>query len=54
MFTIAPQLDALLAAWRDAWPKALACWSRFVQLTEPRWCLDVEEEKRGRCVRDRY
>ena len=46
MFTIAPQLDALLAAWRDAWPKALACWSRFVQLTEPRWCLDVEEEKR--------
>ena len=39
-------LQHVLAAWRDAWPKALACWSRFVQLTEPRWCLDEQDEKR--------
>ena len=33
--TTAPNLADLHATWRAAWPAALACWSRFVQLTEP-------------------
>lgn len=32
------ELDALLARWRDAWPAALACWSRYTRLHEPRLC----------------
>lgn len=39
-------LAELRDAWRARWPKALACWSRFVQLSEPRWCLNAEDEKR--------
>ncbi len=36
----------LLAVWQDAWPKALAVWSRFVQLHEPIWCFSTPDEKR--------
>jgi hypothetical protein len=39
-------LDSLRAAWLDKWPAALACWSRFVQLSEPRWCFTAEDESR--------
>src|SRR4051794_8008434 len=39
-------LTTLKSTWRAAWPAALACWSRFVQLTEPRWCLNEDDEKR--------
>jgi hypothetical protein len=38
-------LDTLRDAWRARWPEALAAWSRFVQLSEPRWCLTAAEEK---------
>jgi len=30
--------EALLARWRDAWPAALACWSRYTRLHEPLLC----------------
>jgi hypothetical protein len=39
-------LADLRGAWLSAWPAALACWSRFVQLSEPRWCLSADDEKR--------
>ncbi|PTY02271.1 hypothetical protein DB346_09165 [Verrucomicrobia bacterium LW23] len=32
--------------WLQQWPRALAIWSRFTQLSEPRWCLTVEDEQR--------
>src|SRR4051812_21979085 len=38
-------LDALEADWRAKWPAALAAWSRFTQLTEPRFCRTAAEEK---------
>lgn len=42
----APISAALLAPWKAAWPAALACWSRVVKLSEPRWCLTAEEERK--------
>jgi len=33
-------------AWRARWPEALACWSRYTRLTEPRWCLTPKDAKR--------
>ena len=38
-------LQTLKDQWVSAWPGALAVWSRFVQLSEPRWCVNVEDEK---------
>src|SRR4051794_29921730 len=40
------ELIQLREKWQAAWPKALGVWSRFVQLSEPHWCLDGAEEKR--------
>lgn len=37
---------ALLERWRAALPSALAAWSRFARLSEPRWCLTTAAEKR--------
>lgn len=37
-------LDALRQEWLAAWPRALACWSPFVKLTEPRLCATPAEE----------
>jgi hypothetical protein len=39
-------LDSLRDDWRRQWPHALAAWSRFVRLSEPRWCLTTADEKR--------
>ncbi|QWT20343.1 VWA domain-containing protein [Bacillus sp. NP157] len=37
-----------LAAWRTAWPAALACWSRFTRLRDPRLCdTRVEAAQEG-------
>lgn len=33
-------LDALRDRWRAAWPNALALWSRFTKLREPRWSFE--------------
>ncbi len=33
-----PPLPDALQAWQDAWPQALATWSRFTRLQDPRLC----------------
>lgn len=41
-------LAGLTRDWDAAWPEALACWSRFVKLSSPRWCLtEADEEQEG-------
>ncbi len=40
------RLDELRESWRRAWPGAIACWSRYTMLSEPRWCLSEEDEQR--------
>ncbi len=40
------EVEALLAPWRAAWPGALACWSRVVKLSEPRWCIEPQQEQK--------
>ncbi|HST23636.1 MAG TPA: VWA domain-containing protein [Blastocatellia bacterium] len=39
------QLIKLKEAWEARWPEALALWSKFTKLREPRWCFTAEEEK---------
>lgn len=39
-------LDDLRARWLAEWPAALACWSRFTKLSEPRWCFTDADAKR--------
>ncbi|MCA9791363.1 MAG: VWA domain-containing protein [Candidatus Eremiobacteraeota bacterium] len=34
-----------MALWQAAWPQALDLWSRYVRLSEPRWCLDPAQER---------
>jgi hypothetical protein len=41
-----PDLAAVEHAWRAAWPSALAAWSRFTKLADPRWCRDRADERR--------
>ncbi len=41
------ELEALRARWLAEWPAALACWSRFTKLSEPRWCLSAAEAKQA-------
>ncbi|MEP7357970.1 MAG: VWA domain-containing protein, partial [Anaerolineales bacterium] len=35
-------LSKLQAAWAAKWPEALALWSKFTRLSEPRWCATTE------------
>jgi hypothetical protein len=30
--------------WKARWPEAIALWSKFTKLREPRWCFNEEEE----------
>ncbi|MEQ1826094.1 MAG: hypothetical protein ABL921_09110 [Pirellula sp.] len=39
-------LETLKSQWQAAWPQAIADWSPYIQLHEPAWCLNVEDEKR--------
>jgi hypothetical protein len=39
-------LERLRDTWLAAWPTALADWSRFTKLAEPRWCFTEGDEKR--------
>jgi hypothetical protein len=32
--------------WQQKWPGALACWSRYVKLSAPHWCLNSADETR--------
>jgi hypothetical protein len=36
-------MDALLARWRDAWPPALAYWSRYTRLHDPLLCTTTKQ-----------
>jgi hypothetical protein len=36
-------LPALCDAWAAQWPAALALWSRFTRLSDPRWCFDDQQ-----------
>jgi hypothetical protein len=36
------QLEKLQAAWLSRWPEALALWSKFTKLREPRWCCTAD------------
>lgn len=40
----AARQQELQDAWVTAWPRALACWSKYTKLTEPRWCFTEEAE----------
>jgi hypothetical protein len=40
----ARELDDLKTLWKKNWEPALAAWSRFTKLSEPRWCLTQKEE----------
>lgn len=40
-----PEFTQLRDEWLTHWPRALAAWSRFIRLTEPRWCFSEAEEK---------
>ncbi|MCI0461829.1 MAG: hypothetical protein L0Z62_33175 [Gemmataceae bacterium] len=42
---IDPALESLRDSWLSRWPDALAAWSKFTKLSEPRWCLTPEDEK---------
>ncbi|MEO6323054.1 MAG: VWA domain-containing protein [Thermoanaerobaculia bacterium] len=39
-------LTQLAQRWSARWPEALALWSRFTKLSEPRWCFDRKDEAR--------
>ncbi len=39
-------LESLHLSWAAQWPKALALWSRFTRLSEPRWCFTPADAKR--------
>ncbi len=42
------ELAALLERWREAWPHALAAWSKFTRLRDPRLCVNrLETEHEG-------
>lgn len=43
---VMPNLETLRAQWLAQWPAALALWSKFTRLSEPRWCFTAEDEKR--------
>jgi hypothetical protein len=36
-------LEPLRAEWAARWPAALALWSQYTRLSEPRWCLSTQE-----------
>ncbi len=38
-------LQSIQSAWKRLWPQALAVWSRFTKLSEPRWCFTANDEK---------
>ncbi|OAI48265.1 hypothetical protein AYO44_07485 [Planctomycetaceae bacterium SCGC AG-212-F19] len=40
------ELESLRDAWLAHWQEALASWSKFTKLSEPRWCFNAADEKR--------
>ncbi len=35
--------EQLRETWRARWPHALALWSDYLRLSEPRWCLNAHD-----------
>ena len=44
MTTATGDIDSLRDAWTARWPEALALWSRYTMLRDPRWCSTKQEE----------
>ncbi len=42
---MAASLASLRTQWAAQWPAALAVWSKFTRLRDPRWCLTLEEAR---------
>jgi hypothetical protein len=40
------KLASVQRTWEALWPEALERWSKFTKLSEPRWCLTEDDEKR--------
>ena len=40
------QLAAAERRWQQAWPQALACWSKYTRLSDPIWCRTAAAAKR--------
>jgi hypothetical protein len=43
MSTVGSTVLELRDAWRNQWPHALALWSDYLRLSEPRWCLNAHD-----------
>jgi hypothetical protein len=44
-FNSTTDLADLQKSWSEQWPAALALWSKFTKLQDPRWCLTATAEK---------
>ena len=42
----ATELEKLRETWRAQWPHALALWSSYARLSDPRWCLNSRDAQR--------
>ena len=40
------QVSAAEKRWQQAWPQALACWSKYTRLNDPIWCRTPADAKR--------
>ena len=40
------EISVLKEQWAAKWPEALALWSKFTRLSDPRWCLTHEDAQR--------
>ena len=41
-----PDIEEIREQWLAAWPAAIEAWSKFTQLSLPRWCITLDDEKR--------
>lgn len=44
MTTATGDIESLRDAWKARWPDALAQWSRYTMLRDPRWCATKQDE----------
>ena len=46
MSSVNAQITAAERRWQQAWPQALACWSKYTRLCDPIWCRTPAAAKR--------
>ena len=46
MSSVDVQITAAEKRWQQAWPQALACWSKYTRLSDPIWCRTPAAAKR--------